>query len=76
MHKVIKIVFVLLTLCSVPVMAQDDKVAPVPAVVDTAMIDSTSLLLDEAALELEDSVGVAESGGAYTQLKKKFCVSS
>ena len=72
MHKVIKIVFVLLTLCSVPAMAQDDKAAPAPALIDTAAIDSTSLLLDEAALEMEDSVGVAEGGGAYTQLKNKF----
>ena len=41
------------------------------AALDTSAIDTTSLLLDEAAAEMDDSTAVAD-GGAYTQLKKKF----
>jgi biopolymer transport protein ExbB len=57
-----------------PVMAQDataQKAQIEAAAPDTSAIDTTSLLLDEAAAEMEDSTAVAD-GGAYTQLKKKF----
>ena len=60
-----------------PVMAQDATAqkaqteATAAAALDTSAIDTTSLLLDEAVAEMDDSTAVAD-GGAYTQLKKKF----
>ena len=47
---------------------------------DTVMVDSNASndsttmgdLLDDAALEMEDSTGVAQDDGVYTQLKTKF----
>jgi biopolymer transport protein ExbB len=60
-----------------PVMAQGENAkkaqteAAAATVLDTSAIDTTSLLLDEAAAEMDDSTAVAD-GGAYTQLKKKF----
>ena len=59
-----------------PVMAQGEnaqkaQTEAAAAALDTSAIDTTSLLLDEAAAEMDDSTAVAD-GGAYTQLKKKF----
>lgn len=44
------------------------------AVNSNASSDSTTMgdLLDDAALEMEDSTGVAQDDGVYTQLKTKF----
>ena len=60
-----------------PVMAQEATAqkaqteAAAAVALDTSAIDTTSLLLDEAVAEMDDSTAVAD-GGAYTQLKKKF----
>ena len=74
-QKIAFFVISFLLMSVTPVMAQDATAqkaqTETAAVLDTAAIDSTSLLLDEAAAEMEDSTAVAD-GGAYTQLKKKF----
>ena len=73
-QKIAFIVISFLLMSVTPVMAQDataQKAQIEAAALDTSAIDTTSLLLDEAAAEMEDSTAVAD-GGAYTQLKKKF----
>ncbi len=69
-RKIVFLIIFILTLGITTVIAQNDT-AQIDNVTDSTVIDSTALLLDEAALEIEDSTGVAE-GGAYTQLKNKF----
>lgn len=48
--------------------------APADSTVTDSKVDSTSLLLDEAAIEMSDTamIDAAAEGGAYTQLKTKF----
>ena len=73
-QKIAFFVISFLLMSVTPVMAQDataQKTQIEAAAPDTSAIDTTSLLLDEAAAEMEDSTAVAD-GGAYTQLKKKF----
>ena len=73
-QKIAFFVISFLLMSVTPVMAHDataQKVQLEAAAPDTSAIDTTSLLLDEAAAEMEDSTAVAD-GGAYTQLKKKF----
>ena len=73
-QKIAFIVISFLLMSVTPVMAQDataQKAQIEAAAPDTSAIDTTSLLLDEAVAEMEDSTAVAD-GGAYTQLKKKF----
>ncbi len=73
-QKIAFFVISFLLMSVTPVMAQDataQKAQIEAAAPDTSAIDTTSLLLDEAAAEMEDSTAVAD-GGAYTQLKKKF----
>ncbi len=76
-QKIVFFVVSFLLMSVTPVMAQDATVqkaqteATAAAALDTSAIDTTSLLLDEAAAEMDDSTAVAD-GGAYTQLKKKF----
>ena len=73
-QKIAFFVISFLLMIVTPVMAQDataQKTQIEAAAPDTSAIDTTSLLLDEAAAEMEDSTAVAD-GGAYTQLKKKF----
>ena len=74
-QKIAFFVISFLLMSVTPVMAQDATAQKAQieaaAAPDTSAIDTTSLLLDEAAAEMEDSTAVAD-GGAYTQLKKKF----
>lgn len=73
-QKIAFFVISFLLMSVTPVMAQDataQKAQIEAAAPDTSAIDTTSLLLDEAVAEMEDSTAVAD-GGAYTQLKKKF----
>ena len=76
-QKIAFIVISFLLMSVTPVMAQDATAqkaqteAAAAAALDTSAIDTTSLLLDEAVAEMDDSTAVAD-GGAYTQLKKKF----
>ena len=76
-QKIAFFVISFLLMSVTPVMAQDATVqkaqteATAAAALDTSAIDTTSLLLDEAVAEMDDSTAVAD-GGAYTQLKKKF----
>ena len=73
-QKIAFFVISFLLMSVTPVMAQEataQKAQIEAAAPDTSAIDTTSLLLDEAAAEMEDSTAVAD-GGAYTQLKKKF----
>ena len=74
-QKIAFFVISFLLMSVTPVMAQDATAqkaqTEAAAAPDTSAIDTTSLLLDEAAAEMEDSTAVAD-GGAYTQLKKKF----
>ncbi|MBR2185691.1 MAG: MotA/TolQ/ExbB proton channel family protein [Prevotella sp.] len=75
-QKIAFLVISLFLMCVTPVMAQDAttqkaQTETIAAALDTSAIDTTSLLLDEAAMEMDDSTAVAD-GGAYTQLKKKF----
>lgn len=76
MKKILFILFAFICFSITPILAQEKGEKAVAsndtttAVADTS---STSALLDEAALELEDSTAVGvEEGGAYTQLKSKF----
>ena len=75
-QKIAFLVISLFLMCVTPVMAQDAttqkaQTETIAAALDTSAIDTTSLLLDEAVAEMDDSTAVAD-GGAYTQLKKKF----
>ena len=76
-QKIAFFVISFLLMSVTPVMAQDATAqkaqteAAAAAALDTSAIDTTSLLLDEAVAEMDDSTAVAD-GGAYTQLKKKF----
>lgn len=76
-QKIAFFVISFLLMSVTPVMAQGENAqkaqteAAAATVLDTSAIDTTSLLLDEAAAEMDDSTAVAD-GGAYTQLKKKF----
>jgi biopolymer transport protein ExbB len=73
-QKIAFFVISFLLMSVTPVMAQDataQKAQIEAAAPDTSAIDTTSLLLDEAVAEMDDSTAVAD-GGAYTQLKKKF----
>ncbi len=75
-QKIAFFVISFLLMSVTPVMAQGEnaqkaQTEAAAAALDTSAIDSTSLLLDEAAAEMDDSTAVAD-GGAYTQLKKKF----
>ena len=76
-QKIAFFVISFLLMSVTPVMAQGENAqkaqteAAAATVPDTSAIDTTSLLLDEAAAEMDDSTAVAD-GGAYTQLKKKF----
>ena len=74
-QKIAFIVISFLLMSVTPVMAQDATAqkaqTEAAAALDTSAIDTTSLLLDEAVAEMDDSTAVAD-GGAYTQLKKKF----
>lgn len=76
-QKIAFFVISFLLMSVTPVMAQDATAqkaqteATAAAALDTSAIDTTSLLLDEAVAEMDDSTAVAD-GGAYTQLKKKF----
>lgn len=76
MKKILFILFALICFSITTVSAQDKGAKPETSTdTTTAIVDttSTSTLLDEAALELEDSTAVStEEGGAYTQLKTKF----
>ena len=74
-QKIAFIVISFLLMSVTPVMAQEATAqkaqTEAAAALDTSAIDTTSLLLDEAVAEMDDSTAVAD-GGAYTQLKKKF----
>ena len=76
-QKIAFIVISFLLMSVTPVMAQEATAqkaqteAAAAVALDTSAIDTTSLLLDEAVAEMDDSTAVAD-GGAYTQLKKKF----
>ena len=75
-QKIAFFVISFLLMSATPVMAQGEnaqkaQTEAAAAALDTSAIDTTSLLLDEAAAEMDDSTAVAD-GGAYTQLKKKF----
>ena len=76
-QKIAFFVISFLLMSVTPVMAQEAATqkaqteATAAAALDTSAIDTTSLLLDEAVAEMDDSTAVAD-GGAYTQLKKKF----
>ena len=75
-QKIAFFVISFLLMSVTPVMAQGEnaqkaQTEAAAAALDTSAIDTTSLLLDEAAAEMDDSTAVAD-GGAYTQLKKKF----
>ena len=76
-QKIAFFVISFLLMSVTPVMAQGENAqkaqteAAAATGLDTSAIDTTSLLLDEAAAEMDDSTAVAD-GGAYTQLKKKF----
>ena len=74
-QKIAFFVISFLLMSVTPVMAQDATAqkaqTEAAAALDTSAIDTTSLLLDEAVAEMDDSTAVAD-GGAYTQLKKKF----
>ena len=76
-QKIAFFVISFLLMSVTPVMAQEATAqkaqteATAAAALDTSAIDTTSLLLDEAVAEMDDSTAVAD-GGAYTQLKKKF----
>ena len=76
-QKIAFFVISFLLMSVTPVMAQEATAqkaqteAAAAAALDTSTIDTTSLLLDEAVAEMDDSTAVAD-GGAYTQLKKKF----
>lgn len=75
-QKIAFFVISFLLMSVTPVMAQGGnaqkaQTEAAAAALDTSAIDTTSLLLDEAAAEMDDSTAVAD-GGAYTQLKKKF----
>lgn len=75
-QKIAFFVISFLLMSVTPVMAQGENAQKAQteaavAALDTSAIDTTSLLLDEAAAEMDDSTAVAD-GGAYTQLKKKF----
>ena len=74
-QKIAFIVISFLLMSVTPVMAQEAAAqkaqTEAAAALDTSAIDTTSLLLDEAVAEMDDSTAVADDG-AYTQLKKKF----
>lgn len=74
-QKIAFFVISFLLMSVTPVMAQEAAAqkaqTEAAAALDTSAIDTTSLLLDEAVAEMDDSTAVAD-GGAYTQLKKKF----
>jgi len=76
-QKIVYLLISLLLMSVAPVMAQDATAqkaqteTAAAAALDTSAIDSTSLLLDEAAMEMDDSTAVADDG-AYSQLKSKF----
>ena len=76
-QKIVYLLISLLLMSVAPVMAQDATAQKAQteiaaaAALDTSAIDSTSLLLDEAAMEMDDSTAVADDG-AYSQLKSKF----
>ena len=73
-QKIAFFVISFLLMSVTPVMAQEataQKAQTEAAALDTSAIDTTSLLLDEAVAEMDDSTAVADDG-AYTQLKKKF----
>ena len=74
-QKIAFFVISFLLMSVTPVMAQDATAQKAQTeaaeALDTSAIDTTSLLLDEAVAEMDDSTAVAD-GGAYTQLKKKF----
>lgn len=74
-QKIAFIVISFLLMSVTPVMAQEATAqkaqTEAAAALDTSAIDTTSLLLDEAVAEMDDSTAVADDG-AYTQLKKKF----
>ena len=74
-QKIAFFVISFLLMSVTPVMAQEATAqkaqTEAAAALDTSAIDTTSLLLDEAVAEMDDSTAVAD-GGAYTQLKKKF----
>ena len=74
-QKIAFFVISFLLMSVTPVMAQDATAqkaqTEAAAALDTSAIDTTSLLLDEAVAEMDDSTAVADDG-AYTQLKKKF----
>ena len=76
-QKIAFFVISLFLMSFTPVMAQEATAqkaqteTTAAAALDTTAIDTTSLLLDEAAAEMDDSTAVSD-GGAYTQLKKKF----
>ena len=74
-QKIAFFVISFLLMSVTPVMAQDATAqkaqTEAAAALDTSAIDTTSLLLDEAVAEMDDSTAVVD-GGAYTQLKKKF----
>jgi len=76
-QKIVYLLISLLLMSVGPVMAQDATAqkaqteTAAAAALDTSAIDSTSLLLDEAAMEMDDSTAVADDG-AYSQLKSKF----
>ena len=74
-QKIAFFVISFLLMSVTPVMAQEATAqkaqTEAAAALDTSAIDTTSLLLDEAVAEMDDSTAVADDG-AYTQLKKKF----
>ena len=76
-QKIVYLLISLLLMSVAPMMAQDATAQKAQteiaaaAALDTSAIDSTSLLLDEAAMEMDDSTAVADDG-AYSQLKSKF----
>ena len=74
-QKIAFFVISFLLMSVTPVMAQEAAAqkaqTEAAAALDTSAIDTTSLLLDEAVAEMDDSTAVADDG-AYTQLKKKF----
>ena len=74
-QKIAFFVISFLLMSVTPVMAQEATAqkaqTEAAAALDTSAIDTTSLLLDEAVAEMDDSTAVVD-GGAYTQLKKKF----
>jgi biopolymer transport protein ExbB len=76
-QKIVYLLISLLLMSVAPMMAQNATAQKAQteiaaaAALDTSAIDSTSLLLDEAAMEMDDSTAVADDG-AYSQLKSKF----